>query len=554
MPTSGYSITHDDSLSSYSNKSCMRCSKWRACCTVCALFLIVLSVVGGLLLAAFVRALTLKVPEYVDESKMLQILQQPNMSSENFLKLPLILGTSLTFPTITNSTGNYDPDVFQQFWNHLKNTFTNVFTSEVVQMEESFPSFLLTVQGSNINSSVGSFLLLAHLDVVPVEEESWTGDPFSGEYRKEEDDDGGYVYGRGAIDDKLSVVAILCALDELLGSGWTPNITFYIAFGHDEEVGGLQGAARLASLLEAKGVRDLFFILDEGMPIVEGVISGVDVPVATIGVTEKGWIDVEVSASGVAGHSSIPPHQQATHALASALHRLHGDPQPAMMGTGPEEDMLIAIAPKSSWPVRLVLSNTWLFRPLISAVLASGRETDAMQRTTTATTIIRAGVKDNVVPGTAWALINHRVHPGQTLDEVVQHDIDAIADELINVTVVGSREAHPVSPYGPDAPAFSLIAATVQKFYPDAVPAPSLLLANTDTRHYLQFSDSVYRFMPYQLTPQDIAGIHGHNERVSAGNVWRAAQFFHSLILSADMGEWQGEAGSSDVSSPGREL
>ncbi|KAA0202593.1 hypothetical protein HAZT_HAZT005107 [Hyalella azteca] len=402
----------------------------------------------------------LEVPSYVHPSTMEQIMQLPNMSSSTFLNLPSILGMALTFPTITNSSGSYDPVVFRGFREFLVHSFPNVFSSSNVEVHDSFPSFLLTVQGSGENATANSFLLLGHMDVVPVDASAWDDDPFSGKWLDKETEGGGFVYGRGAIDDKLSVV-----------------------------VGGEYGARRLANFLESKGVKDLLFILDEGMPILEGAIAGLEVPVAIIGVTEKGWMDIRVEATGVAGHSSIPPLSQATHALATAIHNLHSSPHPVFLNDGPEEHLLLAVAPK-----------------------------------------------DNVVPGTAWALVNHRVHPSESLEEVVRHDISAINDDNINVTVLDSRAPHPISPYGASSPAFSLLASVALRVCPEAVPAPGVLVANTDTRHYLQFSRSVYRAMPYLLTPQDLAGIHGNNERISAANVWRAAQYYHTLIMAADLG------------------
>ncbi|XP_018006927.1 N-fatty-acyl-amino acid synthase/hydrolase PM20D1.2 [Hyalella azteca] len=531
-----YSLASVDDPTSYSySKEKRKCGR-NVIYSICVIISIILIVIAALLVAALIRALMLEVPSYVHPSTMEQIMQLPNMSSSTFLNLPSILGMALTFPTITNSSGSYDPVVFRGFREFLVHSFPNVFSSSNVEVHDSFPSFLLTVQGSGENATANSFLLLGHMDVVPVDASAWDDDPFSGKWLDKETEGGGFVYGRGAIDDKLSVVAILCALDELIASGWSPNSTFYIAFGHDEEVGGEYGARRLANFLESKGVKDLLFILDEGMPILEGAIAGLEVPVAIIGVTEKGWMDIRVEATGVAGHSSIPPLSQATHALATAIHNLHSSPHPVFLNDGPEEHLLLAVAPKSSWPQRLALSNPWLFRNMISAVFSRKRETDAMQRTTTATTIISGGVKDNVVPGTAWALVNHRVHPSESLEEVVRHDISAINDDNINVTVLDSRAPHPISPYGASSPAFSLLASVALRVCPEAVPAPGVLVANTDTRHYLQFSRSVYRAMPYLLTPQDLAGIHGNNERISAANVWRAAQYYHTLIMAADLG------------------
>jgi len=194
-------------------------------------------------------------------------------------------------------------------------------------------------------------------------------------------------------------------------------------------------------------------------------------------------------------------------------------------------DMLAGLAPKSSWPARLALSNPWLLGGVTSAALRRDPHTAALVTTTTATTVLRAGHKSNVVPGVATATVNHRVAPGDSIEEVIARDRAAIDDPSVNITVTEQRLPTPLSPYGPSSAPFSLIATAATLCFPDAVTVPSTMLANTDSHWYLPLSRHVYRFLPLLVTPQDLAGIHGHDEAVSRANVRAAASFYRALLV-----------------------
>lgn len=502
----------------------------RVCGAVGLLLAMTLGVVALLLLVAVIRAVTIEGEDYRDPG--LEGLVREELPGWYLQTLPELMGRALAIPTVSSAPGDYDTEQLLRFHAFLRESFPNAFNASFVEVEVvNNYSFLFTVKGSD--PTLQPYLLAAHMDVVPVDVSKWTQDPWSGQVIPDPETGEDYVWGRGAIDDKLGVMGIMAALDYLVTSGFQPTRSFYVAFGHDEEVHGEDGAGHIGALLQERGVA-LDFVLDEGMPVLDGVMAGMEIPVAAIGVTEKGWMRVRLEADGEGGHSSIPPHDQAVTRLASALVNLQRYPQPSMFGEGTEADLLTLMAHKASWPHKLVYANTWLFEPLLKVIMSRSRETNAIIRTTTAATIVRAGVKENVVPASAWAILNHRVHPAQPLEDVVKHDIAAINDPRIKVTVEDTREAHPISPYGPHVPGWRLLAATVAQIFPEAVTVPTSLVANTDTRFYLNLTHCVYRFYPMLLTKEDLSRIHGPDERISVTNVGRAVRFFYELVLRAD--------------------
>jgi carboxypeptidase PM20D1 len=367
-------------------------------------------------------------------------------------------------------------------------------------------------------------LLMAHLDVVPVEpgtEARWTHPAFSGAI------DGEFVWGRGALDDKVSVLGLAEATELLLAEGFAPRRTVYLAFGHDEEIGGKFGAKAIAATLAARGVR-LAYTLDEGMGIVmRGLVPGLDRDVALIGVAEKGYLSLELAASAAGGHSSTPPRDAAVYRLSRALARVEQRPQPEAI-RGPVAAMFDALAPHGSFPIRLALRNRWLFDPALRAMLRREPAQAALLHTTTAPTCLRAGVKDNVLPSRATAVLNHRVLPGDRVDDVVARVRAAVADPQVELRVIEGREASPSA--DPASEGYATLASTIREVFPDTVVAPALVLGGTDSKHYVGVAEQSFRFVPLRLSPEDLKRIHGTDERVAIANYLDVVRFFARLI------------------------
>jgi carboxypeptidase PM20D1 len=382
-------------------------------------------------------------------------------------------------------------------------------------------SLLFTWSGTDAAAS--ALLLTAHQDVVQVEagsEGQWAAPPFSGAVAN------GFVTGRGAIDDKGSLMAILEAAERLLARGYRPHQTIYLAFGHDEERGGT-GAIAMAALLKQRGT-NIGLALDEGYAVLDGVIAGVRPPVAIIGVAEKGYVSVELTATGSGGHSSMPSDDNAAVHIAGAAERLVKNQMPARID-GPTAAMFDGIAPYSSGLMRVALANRWLTGRLVRKQLLASPDTAAALRTTTALTILSAGTKDNVLPQYARAVVNHRILPRDTIESVLAHDRKVIDDRRVQVRALPTRH-NPSRPVSTGSAEYRQVAAAIRETFPEAAVAPGLVLGATDGRHYEGVAKGVLRFAPFRMRKDDLTRFHGNDERVGISDYMRAIGFYERLM------------------------
>jgi carboxypeptidase PM20D1 len=383
-------------------------------------------------------------------------------------------------------------------------------------------SLLFTWSGSD--PALAPVLLMGHYDVVPVEpgtESKWEQPPFSGAVS------GGYVWGRGTIDDKLTVISVLESAELLVGEGFRPKRTVLFSFGHDEEIGGHQGAEQIAKLLASRGVK-LDAVFDEG-----GVImlrsSMTPRPLALVGIAEKGSVSVELLASGHGGHSSMPPPRTPVGVIAAAVDRVQSRPFHAGV-RGATAEFFRWLAPELPFGKRVVMSNLWLFEPLLEAQAKGSNSLNAMLRTTTAPTIIQGGVKENVIPSQARAVINFRILPGDTAAFVTEHVRTSIDDANVKIRVAGHQDPSSVS----DARArqFRTIQRTISQVYPEAVVAPYLVVGATDSRHFSRLTANAYRFIPLPMTEADLQRFHGTNERIAVNDYFEAIRFYRTLLVN----------------------
>ncbi len=406
-------------------------------------------------------------------------------------------------------------------------------------LESSFPRVRDTLTRETINGysllytwqgkepSLKPILLAAHMDVVPVEpgtEDDWLHPPFAGKIAD------GFVWGRGTMDMKAAIFGILEAIEYLIGRGFTPDRTVYLAFGHDEEIGGNQGAAKIAELLEQRGVK-LAFTLDEGLVVTEGILPGIDQPVAVIGTAERGFVNLKVTASGPGGHGSMPPSNSAIGRLARALALLEANPMPAALRP-PVTDMFDHVMAEMNFMTRLVFANRWLLEPVILRKLAEKPSTNALIRSTAAITVVAGGVKPNVIPQTADAIVNVRLLPGDTAASVIDHLRRVIDDPGIAITIVRgtNQEASPVS--DTSSSDYLALASATRQVFPDALVAPGLMIGATDTPHYLDLADNSFRFQPLRMTSDDVSRFHGTNERIAIDNFADIIRFYVYVLCN----------------------
>lgn len=423
------------------------------------------------------------------------------------------LQKAIQFKTISYSyTTPHDSAEFAGLHNYLASAFPLVDSL----LEKKTIQYSLLYKWTGTDSSLKPILLMSHLDVVPVDEgtlSDWEATPFSGEIKN------GNIYGRGTMDDKVSVLAILEAVETSLRNGVSPKRTIYLAFGHDEEIGGEQGAGSMAKYLQEQGV-NFEYIIDEGGEIAEGMVPGLDKPLAIINVAEKGYVSFELTITTPGGHSSMPAADNTIGSLASAITKLEANQFPYK--TIPLIDKQIEIlGPHLPFIQKMAFANTWLFGSIIQEALNT--------RTSTAPTIIKGGVKDNVIPTSASVVVNFRVMTGETTEEVLQHIIKTVNDDRITVKPVSNRnEPSPVSDY--EAGGYKTIEKTVLQLMPSTIVTPGLVSGGTDTKHYESISENAYRFFPIRINEANITGFHGINEHLAVSNYKEIVQFYYQLI------------------------
>jgi carboxypeptidase PM20D1 len=382
-------------------------------------------------------------------------------------------------------------------------------------------SLLYTWQGKD--PSLDPVLLAAHQDVVPAEESSlsqWTYPPFSGKIAD------GYIWGRGTLDIKSQLISLLEAVEALIANGYQPERTVMLGFGSDEEVLGI-GAKGIVALLKERGVH-LAGMVDEGGCIYDGIIPGINVLAGAIGVAEKGYLSLRVWVDDIAGHSSTPAENTATSTLIRALKKIIDAPFPAKVSA--VLPMFEKYGEVASPIMQLAFGNLWLFGGVIKKILLGNGDTAATIRTTTAVTILKGGVKDNIIPGHAEAVVNFRLLPGENIAYVCQRLRKIIGDERVKFEPLRGNawEASPVSPT--TSMAYRHIASTTREFFPGTPCAPYIMLGGSDARNYYEICENVYRYSPYVMTSDDLSRVHGVNERLKVDAFALMVDYFYRLI------------------------
>ena len=427
------------------------------------------------------------------------------------------LAGAIQFPTISFSEDAIpDSTAFYGFHRYLEATYPLIHQHLQKEVINGY-SLLYTWKGTD--AAKKPVILMSHQDVVPVDQptlEKWEAGPFEGAITETE------IIGRGSLDDKSSLIAVLESVETLLSEGYQPKRTFYLAFGHDEEVGGGKGASHIAEHLKNKGVQAML-TLDEGGYLAEGMVPGVDHDVAFINLAEKGFSSFRLIVETQGGHSSNPPKENTIGILAQAIVDLESHQLPYKL-VNPIDYQLEYLGPELPFVQRLAFANPWLFKaPILEGMNA---------HTTTAPTIISGGVKNNVIPTVAEATINFRILPGETISSVQEH-IQQVVNPKVRVEPVGFlTNPSPVSSV--DSEGFSVLQQTIRSLFPGTIVVPGLVGGGTDARYFYEVSDDVYRFYPLRMGAKSMERFHGIDEKISKSNYAELIGFTYQFIRNLD--------------------
>ncbi len=363
-------------------------------------------------------------------------------------------------------------------------------------------------------------VLMAHYDVVPVNESMWEKPAFEAILED------GVIWGRGTLDTKVTVNGVLSAAEHLIAEGFVPQQDIYFAFSGNEEING-NGAVHIVDYFEQHGI-DPAMVVDEGGAVVENVFPGVKAPCGMIGIAEKGLMDVRYVTRTAGGHASAPKPHTPVGVLSKACCRVEAHPFKAKL-TAPVAAMFDTLGRHSSFVYRLIFANLWCFKPVLDLICkSSGGELNALMRTTVAFTQMEGSAAANVIPPEASMVSNIRLNPEDTVASAMAYLKRTVADEAVQVELIHGTEPSRISRV--DCDGFDRVAKAVASTWKGCIVSPYLMVQCSDSRHYGRISDKVYRFSAMDLTSEERATIHGNNERIRVECACRAVEFYIRLM------------------------
>lgn len=429
---------------------------------------------------------------------------------------------ALQYQTISGDMGDQrNMDEFYEFLDFIDSEFPLVHQQlRHTRFNDLTPLYFW--EGSN--PDLDPILLMGHYDVVPVDStdlDEWLHEPFSGAVEDE------YIWGRGTLDNKFNVMMLLESVEYLLENDYQPERGIYMVFGHDEEIGGDDGALAVSQFFQEQDTR-LHFVLDEGGLVIDGVLP-TDRPIAIIGIAEKGYLSLELVARSSGGHSSTPPSDKSIIKLSDALIKLEQNPFPARID-GATELMFDSIGNKLPFGLQMMYGNRWLTEGMIKNRMSRDRSSSALIRTTIAPTMLRAGVKDNVLPTEARAVVNFRILPGDTFESIKDHVRTVIDDESITIREYDTISTRPSAVSSVEGSVYQALQESIMSHFQNVYVSPYLVVGATDSRHFIPIADNVYRFSPIEMNNEDLGIIHGINERIGVDNYLNSIRFYVDFI------------------------
>lgn len=443
-----------------------------------------------------------------------------SINLENFSKAAKNLSDAIRIKTVSNI--DYEKvnwDKFDEFLLFLENTYPNVHSVCKRELVSKYSPVYLW-EGDNKN--IKPILLLGHYDVVPAEDSSeslWKEHPFSGLIKD------GSIWGRGSLDDKNQVIAIMEAAEYLISNNLRPQRDIYFAFGFDEEVGGYKGANEISALFRERNL-EFDFVIDEGGCVIKDMMEGLTQPIAIIGITEKGSTNIKITVEGKSGHSSMPPRDTSAAVLARIISNTEKNQMPAKL-TLPVQVLFEKIAPFMG-NKKFVLKNIKSLFPIIKGSLAKSPTLNSMIRTTITFTKLSGGDALNVIPREVSAYANMRILPGDTVNDAVDHIKNVNNGINFKIELLNSEEASAISPV--DSKGYRAIEKIIKVIYPEAVPVPYLMSGGTDSRKYYNVCKNIYRFSSIIMTKEDNESVHSVNEKITVENFMNMIRFYVDIM------------------------
>lgn len=406
---------------------------------------------------------------------------------------------------------------FDKLISKLPNLYPNVFKNLEFKKFDVGRAILFHWKGKQDGDAA---VLMAHYDVVPVNESEWTHDAFSAEIID------GIMWGRGTLDTKVTFNGVLSACENLLKENFTPLHDVYFAFSGGEEVNG-PGANEIVQYFKNNNI-NLSLVVDEGGAVVKDVFPGVKEECGLIGIAEKGLMNLKFDVKSSGGHASAPGPHTPVGVLSSACTKVEANPF-AMHIEGPAALMFDTLGRRSSFVYRMIFSNLWLFKPVLNMICKKqGGELNALVRTTCAFTMMEGSKAPNVVPPSASMVANFRLNPKDNVDSAIEYIKSTINDPNINVSMLEGYNPSRVSRV--DVDGYRIVKEAVEDTWKGCIVSPYLMVQCSDSRHYSQISDRVYRFSAMDLTSEERKTIHGNDEHIRIETIHRSVEFFIRVL------------------------
>lgn len=426
------------------------------------------------------------------------------------------LSSMIQFPTVSyENRMKVDQHAFESLRSYLKERYPLLHQHATLSMHGL--GMLYHLKGKESGQPI---VLMSHYDVVPVVE-GWKDDPFSGKIGEDT------IYGRGALDTKHSLNAILEAIEWMLSKDKVFNHDLYLAFGGDEETYG-SSQINIVEYFKQNHIKP-YLVLDEGGAIVSNIFPGVHKKTAVVGIAEKGFMNLELRVKSRGGHASTPPKDSPLSILAKSIQKLHRYPSFKLRLTPPVQSLFDHVSPYStSFVIRLLFANLWLFLPLVKWMAKlTGGELLSLFQTTQAFTMMKGSDAINVLPSEATLGINYRLMPGDTSSHIMSRIKKIIGDERVEIITHEISEASTISIVDER---YHMIEKSIHQTWPDVITSPYLMIATSDSRRYHEICDHVYKFSPMDVTSEDLKKIHGFDEDITKDNVIHGLYFYLNLL------------------------